>query len=904
MMESGYEAKQCDGRKKNGEFVIIDGYSLIFRAYYAMPSLFSREGEPTGAVYGFAGMLIGILERHRDALVAVAYDRKEKTFRHDLFPAYKGTRKETDEDLIAQFPVVRELLEAMGIPVVEKAGFEADDIIGSLCKQAVDSGMEAHVYTGDRDALQLVQYGIQVHITIKGVSKTELYDEATVLEKMGVSSAQVVDYKSLRGDVSDNIPGAKGVGDKTAIKLLSEYGSTENILLHKDRLLPARVAKMISENEEMIRLSKILATVRLDVPIRLEDVVAHEADRSRIKHLLDRLGFASLSKKWMSFGGEQNPPENGKVISLSKESGASVHEQNPPENGEGVLPSDVEELVMPSEVERFDFKSEFFFGFLPEDSEGKRIYFSDGEQIHILSRRDELLRYRSVLEDPSIGKRLFSSKEFHLLCFEMGISLRGVISDAVIAAYLLNPARKSYHLHDLANEIGYSIEPSEAGRQMQFFGEESDRKSGYEAAAVTANLIRYLDQRIEREGHTDLYRKMEIPLVKVLADIEYTGFPFDREVLKQIDREISLKISDLEQKIHALAGEPFNISSPKQLGVILFEKMKLPFAKKNKTGYVTDRDVLEKLGEHAEIARLVVEFRSYSKLKSTYIDSLSELDRDGRIHTSLNQTIAVTGRLSSTEPNLQNIPIRLEEGRSIRKAFHAEEGCVLLDADYSQIELKVLAHMSGDQRLIEAFEHQMDIHALTASEVFGVPVEEVTSRQRSHAKEVNFGILYGMGDFGLSESLKIPVFEARHYIERYFETYVSVQPFMDDIVERCKKTGYVETMFGRRRYIPELRAKNKMVQAHGARMARNTVIQGTAADIIKIAMVKLYEELYRGNFRAKMILQIHDELILNVPTEELEDVKMLLKTCMEEAVSLSVPLKVDMQTAKTWYDAK
>lgn len=943
------------------EIVLVDGYSLIFRAYYAMPSLVSPGGIPTGAVFGFANMLVHLLNRHRDATIAVAYDRKDKTFRHKMFEAYKGTRKETDEDLIVQFPIVREMLEALGIPVIEKSGYEADDLIGTLAKAATDRGMRAFVYTGDKDALQLIQYGIYVNITLKGVSNIESYDEAKVFEKLGVTSAQVVDFKSLRGDVSDNIPGAKGIGDKTAARLLSEYGTTENILAGVDSIKPERISKIVRENAEMIRLSKVLATIVLDAPVDLDEVRESDADYDRVRALFTELGFTSLLKKIAPavedsrvgaasavasrFGAASGVASRSTVsvsrspsgeLSSAKRSSSSdrvvLSGKNAPyvsyapflsqEDAAAVAASDIGSAetsfvhsLKTVSVSEFDFSLPFTFGveLINDGAWGafRSAYcFRDGV-LTVIREEHDFLALKGQLEDSRIKKTVFSSKELYLYCFSKGIRLDGIEADVVIAAYLSNPARKTYRLEDLAAEMGYAVRESEAGRQLSMLEAESapeakptQEEEAAERAVTVKRLADRLDAALLRANLGELYQEIELPLVRVLADMEFTGFKIGRDVLLEIGERIDGGIAQSEAKIHALAGESFNIASPKQLGAVLFERLGLPPLKKNKTGYSTDKDVLEKLGEEYEIARLVIEYRSLTKLKSNYIDSLLALERNGRIHTSLNQTIAVTGRLSSTEPNLQNIPIRMEEGRNIRKAFKSEDGSVLLDADYSQIELRVLAHMSADETLIEAFESGADIHTLTASEVFGVQKEEVTPLQRSHAKEVNFGIIYGMGDFGLSESLKIPLFEAKHYIERYFSTYRSVQPFMERIVADCREKGYVQTLFGRKRQIPELQVKNKNVQAHGVRMARNTVIQGTAADIIKIAMIRLYRTLAEKKLRSKLILQIHDELILNVPLKELDEVKQILRESMEGAVQLRVPLKVEMQVAETWYDAK
>lgn len=904
----------------NKKIVIIDGYSLIFRAYYAMPPLFSPGGAPTGAVYGFANMLLSIMREHSGAAVVVAFDSKEKTFRHKLFEEYKGTRKETDEDLRPQFGIAREMLDTLGIPVISMAGFEADDIIGTLAKQCVDRGGSAYVYTGDRDALQLVQYGIDVYITLKGVSSTELYDDAKVIEKMGVSSSQIVDYKALRGDTSDNIPGAKGIGEKTAVKLLAEYGDVESILENAASITPPRISGIVAASADIIRLSKTLATIVLDVPVDIADIDWQRAvNADAVRAMFQNLGFASLIKKIGVFTGSGEDVQSGGIADSAASPRAAASDGGELLALSAVAPfagadfaldlgGDLQAATLVSAdviLELAASKKQIFFYF--EQSGFQNISALVDDKFCLMEKTDIFGKFRNILEDSEIVKQCFSSKELYLMCLERGIELSGVESDGVIAAYLANPGRKSYALDDIALDFGYKIESAEAGRQYSMLDAGSSDDGGAEAGrrvSAASKITAALETIVELSGMTALYKDMELPLVEVLADIENTGFAIDAKVLKEIGESVQQRINELEAMIFEIAGEPFNISSPKQLGVILFEKLGLKSAKKNKTGYSTDKDVLEKLSTEHEIARLVIEYRSYAKLKSNYVDSLLELERGGRLHTSLNQTITATGRLSSTEPNLQNIPIRLEEGRNIRRAFVCDEGCLLLSADYSQIELRVLAHLSGDERFIQAFKNGDDIHTITAAEVFGVPASEVTAMMRSHAKEVNFGIIYGMSDFGLSESLGIPVFEAKHYIERYFRTYRSVEGYMNDVVERGKSLGYVETMFHRKRQIPELRAKNKNIQAHGIRMARNTGIQGTAADIIKFAMVKLYRLLREKRLKSKMILQIHDELILNVPLDELDEVSELLKNSMEQAVALSVPLKVQMSTAENWYDAK
>ncbi len=960
------------------KIVIIDGNSLIFRAYFAVPAFFSPEGVPTGAVYGFANMLYSIMSQHKGADVAVAFDVKEKTFRHKIYPEYKGTRKKTDEDLLLQFPIVKEMLGLFGIPVLEAPGYEADDILGTLAHQAGKKGIESVVYTGDKDALQLVGGGTSVYITLRGVSSTECYDEAKVVEKMGVRPDQVVDYKSLKGDTSDNIPGAKGIGDKTAIKLITEYGTTENILAHAEEVKPPRIGKILAESKDIVMLSKELATISVEAPVSLDDISMGEFQSAEVIAFFRKYGFASLIKKYQKAGlidgaeasvaDDSKPSTSSRAnrktaatlsgslsSSRSNSAGASFAQSAPFAGAEfqevfgevklpNIVRTDINDILskfasgstcdlesenhskeLGSDKKKNDDQSEIYVGLALSDGEFESFYILHNGLFYGIKTLEDFLALKPLLENRAIKKKTFSSKKLYLFCFEHGIDLCGVVFDVTVAAYLLNPSRKEYGIAEISRDFGHEYKFSPAkqlslldggmdgnstlGENIGEHNGEDDSTDGIDGelrykAAVTERLTQILEKGLACSGMTALYDETELPLVKVLADIEHTGFRMDSDILREIGKGIEDKIATLEKRVHELAGEAFNISSPKQLSVILFEKLGLPHGKKTKTGYSTNKEILDKLAGEYEIAGLVVEYRSYTKLKSSYVDSLLSLVKDGKIHTSLNQKIAVTGRLSSTEPNLQNIPIRLEEGRLIRKAFLADEGCMLVGADYSQIELRVLAHLSEDSKLIKAFNEGADVHRATASEVFGVSPEEVTTTQRSHAKEVNFGIIYGMGDFRLSESLGISVFEARNYIEAYFDTYGKVKTYMEGVVEGAREHRFVETILGRKRTIPELFARNKNVQAHGTRMARNTVIQGSAADIIKIAMMRLYDRLREKGFKAKIILQIHDELILNVPEGELDDVKILLKEAMEDAYKLRVPLKVDMNVAKSWYDAK
>lgn len=871
--------------------VIVDGNSLINRAYFAMSELKNSKGIYTGGIYGLTSMIFNLIDQFQPTHFCVAFDMKGPTFRHLSYGDYKGTRKGMPDELAMQMPIVKEILDALQIPRVELQGYEADDLIGTIAKYSVDHDVEAHIITGDKDALQLVSIGAQVHITKKGITLLKNYTEADIMEELGITSNQVIDFKGLSGDTSDNIPGIPGVGPKTAAKLLSEFQTVENLIQNSEHIENKRIRELVQTHAEQALLSKRLATIFTEVPIELEmnDVKLNEPNTERAVQLFKQYELNSLIQK-LKIKTETTKRDVSWNWMRSEKLTSLLHQ-----------------------CEHFTFKLFYDATHLVNQNLVGAV-FKIGDNQYLLEDCENIEKFKEIFENPAIKKSSYDVKSDYLYLMQRSIDLNGVIFDGYIAAYLINPARKSYDLAELSFEHFstkvMSLEDllGKGSKIKSFRDVEKENLAQFLCEQVIAMdaLKSLYESQLEEEGLIKLFDEVEMPLVKVLADIENIGFRVDIDQVDSLDEQLSEKIKTLETSIYELAGEVFNINSPKQLGVILFEKLGLPSGKKTKTGYSTGHDVLEKLMHQHAIIPEIIEYRMYAKLKSTYIDGLRLVlnPNENRVHTSLNQTIAVTGRLSSTEPNLQNIPIRLPYGRKIRKFFIPDEGCLLLDADYSQIELRVLAHLAEDPKLIEAFSNDMDIHTLTASQVFHISENEVSSLQRSRAKEVNFGIVYGMGDFGLAESLNISRKEAKQYIENYFISYPRVKGFMDEIIDACKVNGHVETILGRKRAVPEINSSNFMIRSAAERIARNTPIQGSAADIIKIAMIQVYDTLKEKGYRSKLILQVHDELILNVYPNEMEAVKEILKTCMENAYHLSVPLKVDMNTGDSWYDAK
>ncbi len=888
--------------------VIIDGNSLINRAFYALPDLVTREGIHTNGVFGFVKMINKVQEDYRPDYLSVAFDLKAPTFRHIQYKEYKAQRKKMPNELAQQMPILKDILDAYKIHRTELEGFEADDLIGTIAKLCAEKGLEVIIVTGDRDALQLVSENIKVMITKKGISNLEVYDRAMVKEKYGVTPERIIDFKGLVGDKSDNIPGVPGIGEKTASKLLNEFSTVEELIMNVDNISSKSHREKIRDNAEIALLSKRLATIKIDIPldIDIEELRLVEPDNEKLIELFKKYEFNSLIKTLIREG------ENGEEIS----GGANIKEvnievvKNVDRLNEIInMIQTVKSFAMKIFKEDNNLKADKILGIsLCLDSDNN--YY-----INVKENEELLFSLKEVFENEEIKKSGHGLKKEVISLLRYDITLMGIEFDTFIASYLLEPSRSDYDVSDLAGQyLGIKISSQEEllgkGKHAKKFSDLSDSelsKYGGDCCAVVVNVKKLLSEELDKLELSNLFKEVEMPLIEVLANLEYEGFKVDTDVLKRLDDEFTAKIEEITNQIYGLSGEEFNINSPKQLGVILFEKLGLPVIKKTKTGYSTSHDVLEKLLKRHPIVPLLIDYRQIVKLKSTYVDGLFNLINPitAKIHSSFNQTVTVTGRISSTEPNLQNIPIKLEMGRRIRKVFVAsDEKHSLIDADYSQIELRVLAHMSGDKNLIGAFGEDEDIHTLTASQVFNIPIDKVTSLERSRAKAVNFGIVYGISDFGLATNLNIIRKEAKKYIDQYFKKYEGVKAYMDNEVKKGKEMGYVTTILNRRRYIPELKSNNFNLRSFGERTAMNTPIQGSAADIIKIAMIKVFNELRRRNLKSKLILQVHDELIIDAYDDEIDEVKELLRENMEKAVELRVPLKVDMNVGDNWYSTK
>ncbi len=881
--------------------MILDGNSLIYRAFYAIPLLTSSEGEYTNAVYGFINMLMKVLGDEKPGCVAVAFDKGKVTFRNERYHQYKGNRKATPDELRPQFAYVKEILKAMNIPIYELEGYEADDLIGTVTRKAEEAGYTSIIVTGDRDALQLISQATSVMLTRKGITETELYDSARVKEKYGLTPEQMIDVKGLMGDASDNIPGVPGIGEKTALKLISRYGTLENVYQNLDDLTP-KMREKLAQNREQAFMSRELATIIRDVPftVDLADCSLGEPDYEQLMPLLQKLEFktliSSISERMKAAGvvttesGVAEPPCQAVECECSV---LSLQE------GLDRLAADLDkgEISIFYELSNPDPMLAELTGLSWSAAPGTAVYVPGvrGGQEELFCEEENISSLAALAGARSgVKKYCHDGKRLMVALDRYGIRWDAVTQDTMLAAYLLNSTESRQDLAALcARYLGRELGPG-----------DGNTGPGLSAAAII-ELQTVLAQKLAEDGMEELYYNVELPLTRILADMEITGVRVDRERLAEMSAELAEKLENITSQIYSLSGEEFNINSPKQLGYILFEKMGLPVVKKTKTGYSTDVEVLERLADQHEIAEKILEFRQLAKLKSTYVDGLGGLinPRTGRLHTTFNQAVTTTGRLSSTEPNLQNIPIRMEEGRRIRKAFvPAEPGHLLLAADYSQIELRVLAHISGDANFIRAFREGQDIHTHTASEVFGVPESEVTREMRDGAKAVNFGIVYGISEFGLARNIRVTRQEARKYIDGYLDRYPGIREFMKNIVVQAREKGYVTTILNRRRYIPDLKSRNHNVRAFGERTAMNTPIQGSAADIIKLAMVRVAECLKQEGLKTKMLLQVHDELIFEVPQKEMGRVVPLIKDCMEHAIELEVPLVVDMKKGPSWYD--
>lgn len=884
----------------NKKLLIIDGSSLFFRAFYALPLLKTKKGVYTNAIYGFVMMLENAIEKIDPGSVVVCFDMKGKNFRNEIYDEYKGTRQKTPSELEQQFPIVRDILKKMNIKVLESPVYEADDIAGSLSKRASEDGYETYLLTGDKDYYQLVDENTKVLLTRKGIKEMDIISVESIREDFDIGPLQFIDLKGLMGDNSDNIPGVPGVGEKTGLKLVHQFGSMENLYNNLDEVSGKKLKEKLEDNKAQAFMSKKLGTIVVNVPIeeKLSDFEKQEYDYETLSQMYREYEFTSLL--------DRLPSE------FHKEEIQMISDENFVWDN-----LEVEEIIKQvKENKSFAFKiitdGKVYEGVEP-------IYFAikskdENPNFIKLNSKEDILKFKDIFEDEAIEILGHNLKEDLIILLDLKINFKNIAHDSMIAEYLLNSTQSDYDINNISNthfESGYKDEEELLGKGKKKKGfadlEEDELKTYFSFYLNTICSLRkeQINKIIEQEM-VELYYEVELPLVEVLSSMELTGITTKESVLDEIGFDLDGRILKLQEKIHEEAGEEFNINSPKKLGEILFEKLNFPVIKKTKTGYSTAVDVLEKLKGHGEIVENVIEYRQLTKLKSTYVEGLKALinQETGKIHSHFNQTITSTGRISSTEPNLQNIPIRSEEGRLIRKCFLATEGNLLVDADYSQIELRVLANIAQDENMISAFLADEDIHSKTASEVFHVELDEVTPLQRSRAKAVNFGIVYGISDYGLSQNLDIPRKEAQTYIDEYLKNFSGIKNYMDVEVKKGREDGYVKTILNRRRYIPELNAKNFNIRSFGERVALNTPIQGSAADIIKIAMVKVYKALKDENLESKLILQIHDELIVDAKEAELEKVKELMKNLMENAVEMDIPLKIDMQVGNNLYETK
>ena len=876
--------QEQNGKQKR--FLVLDGSSLIFRAFYALPGLSDSHGQPTGAIFGFSNMLTKLMAEQQPDLMVLAFDKSRHTFRTERYADYKGTRDKTPEELLSQFPLLREFAANMGIPFLEKDNYEADDIIGTLATQAAAKGYDVRVITGDRDALQLVRPNLRVLLTKKGISEIKDYDTAAFEEEYGFEPLKLIDLKGLMGDTSDNIPGVPGVGPKTASKLLLAYGSVENVLAHVGEVSGKKLKENLQTYADQARLSKELATIELHVP----DLAFAEEDY-RIQPDMEKMqAFCDdheLRAVWRNFERLYGSAELALDLD-GEENGAAAQD----------LSYDLWDEAAVKTAARAPYLavSGIFSGLAPFASlEGLAVVAGpDAEKAGFVARDSAAFPALLQLLESDQQAVVFGLKRYD----QAGLRGQKAFFDVELAAYLLEPERSKYALSELSQKYLQEAAP-------ESFDDEK-AQAVWEAKAIS-RLYPLLGAKLEEEKLTHLMDTIELPLVEVLAGMEQNGVYVNRAHLAEKTEEVAGRLQKIEAAIYEMAGHDFNLNSPKQLGVVLFEELGLPVRKKTKTGYSTNAEVLESLRLEHPIIEQILAYRLWSKLKSTYLDGIAGLIRTdtGRVHTNFNQTVTATGRLSSSDPNLQNIPVRTEEGRMIRALFEPGEGYdCLLSADYSQIELRLLAHMSGDENFIDAFKRGQDIHARTAAEVFGIPLEEVTPELRRHAKAVNFGIVYGISDFGLARNLHISRKEAGDYISRYFTRYPGVRAFMDKVVAEAHETGYVTTMFGRRRELPAIKSRNFNQRMLAERMAMNTPIQGTAADVIKLAMIAAYRKLREAGVKSRILLQVHDELVLEVKESELETVQAILHEAMEHVVSLSVPLSIDVHWGRNWAEAK
>ena len=900
--------------------VLIDGNSIMNRAFYGIMGskmLTTPDGKYTNAVYGFLAIMFKVIDDLKPDYMAVAFDLKAPTARHKLYEGYKATRKGMPNELAEQMPMIKEILHLMNITIIEKEGYEADDILGTLSLMGQKAGLDVTIVSGDRDTFQLTSKKISVRIPHTKVGKTEVdtYSESEIKEKYGVTPKQLIEVKGLMGDSSDNIPGVPGVGEKTALNLVQTYKSIDNLykkLENGTDSVKGKLREKLVKNKDLAYLSRTLGTINRKVPLeeKIDDLKVKEWDKEKVFEKFKELNFNRFIDRF-SLQSEQKEKELSDLVKIEE-----IHLENISKIIDKI--KEEKELIYLLNKEDTDNKTKI----IKKDIKGIAIYIKEANISYYIKIDDKKFRdiFKEVFENEEIKKYGYHLSEDYVMLRELGIKIKNIYFDVEIAAYDLNPTNSNYSIENVVNQylnidvgeyLGKYEQEKTKNKQLNLFNEEQEENDndkyilGFKAYLIEKIVEKTLEELKDIDS-IDLFNNIEMPLVQVLGEMQTNGMYVDKEELINFGTKLKKQIEVLKQEIYELCGEEFNINSTQQLGVILFEKLKLPVYKKTKTGYSTDVDILEKLKTKHPVIEKILEYRSLMKLNSTYVEGLIPYinEKTKRIHSYFHQTITATGRISSTEPNLQNIPTRYALGKELRKVFKPSEGYIFIDADYSQIELRVLAHISGDEHMIDAFLHDEDIHKQAASKVFDIPIDKVTKEQRSSAKAVNFGIVYGISDFGLAEQLNIPRKQAKKYIEQYLEKYSGIKSFMDNIVESAKEKGYVETLFHRRRYIPELSSNNYMVRQFGSRAAMNTPIQGTAADIMKIAMINVYNKLEEEKLDAKIVLQVHDELIIECNKNIVEKVKRILQYEMENAISLKIPLKVEISEAENWYEAK
>lgn len=895
------------------KIMILDGNSLLFRAFYALPPLKTRKGQFTNAVYGFLSMLYKIIDTYSPEYLCVAFDPEKPTFRHEQYKDYKANRQKAPNELVQQFQLIRDVLDVHNIKRVEIEGFEADDVSGTFACAAKGQGAEVYLVTSDKDYLQLIDENVKVVLTKKGITNTVEMDLNSMEEEYGLTPGQFVDLKALMGDSSDNIPGVAGVGEKTALKLMQEYKSLDNLYANIDEI-KGKLKEKLETDKMQAYMSQTLARIITDIPLEfnIEEYKVKKPDIKKLSELYDELEFRQFKKRLEE---TVHPEEESQISLFDTDRAETVKNIDIIYIDTEKKAADIKKTINEKAIIKFLFDGERAFlskALALGISDGENIYYIDFEKAE---EKNVLQSLKEIFESSETAIWGHNLKNEIIYLMKNNIQINNIRFDSEIGKYLLNPSESSYSVDKIAYEFLNIEIPSEnqilgTGVKRKTFKEiDLEQKKAYIFNCLnTVNKVKkQMAENIDELKMTSLYEKIELPLIEVLAYMEFMGFKVDINVIDKLGVHFLEKIGELEKDIYELAGETFNINSPKQLSVILFDKLGLPVIKKTKTGISTDIEVLERLSTEHEIVDKIIEYRSMVKLNSTYVEGLkNEVNKNtGRVHSVFNQTIASTGRISSTEPNLQNIPTRTEEGRELRKAFVPEDDFILCDADYSQIELRVLSHLADEKNLLDAFDQGLDIHAKTASQVFHVRLPDVTPEMRGRAKAVNFGIVYGISDYGLARDLKIPRKEAKKYIDNYMKYYSSIEKYMKDIVDRGKKDGYVTTYFGRRRYIPELSSRNFNIRSFGERIALNTPVQGTAADIIKAAMVGVYQRLKKNKMKSRLILQVHDELIVEAYKDELETVKTILTEEMENVVvDFKVRLKSDINTGGSWYDAK